>query len=133
MTVCVIVVMLRAWCCTCVFVWRQLPERAARAAEPAKKSLPFFGSTEYGDGTGAAKAHEHCPVEDIYQAGIDPLHPVPGGAKTTVRTVLCPALCPSCTPPMACGCGVWGGVWCCVQCGVQCGVADDCCACCLVQ
>ena len=27
----------------------QLPERAARAAEPAKKSLPFFGSTEYGD------------------------------------------------------------------------------------
>ncbi len=112
-----------------VFVWWQLPERAARAAEPAKKSLPFFGSTEYGDGTGAAKAHEHCPVEDIYQAGIDPLHPVPGGAKTTVRTIIGP----SCTPPMACGCGVWGGVWCCVQCGVQCGVADDCCACCLVQ
>lgn len=27
----------------------QLPERAVRAADPAKKSLPFFGSTEYGD------------------------------------------------------------------------------------
>ena len=50
----------------------QLPERAEKRASPMKKSLPFFGSTEYGDGAGAPKEFEHCPVEDIIQAAIDP-------------------------------------------------------------
>jgi hypothetical protein len=63
----------------------QLPERGEKRAEPVRKSMPFFGSTEYGDGTGAPKDAEHCPVEDIYNAGIDPDFPKPG-AKPEVRT-----------------------------------------------
>ena len=83
----------------------QLPERAEKRASPMKKSLPFFGSTEYGDGAGAPKEFEHCPVEDIIQAAIDPepAFRAPGakpgkvrrndGVVEAGRTCVAPVLC----------------------------------------
>jgi hypothetical protein len=50
----------------------QLPEKAAKPEAGARKPLPFTATTEYQDGMGAPKEEEHCPVLDIYRAGLDP-------------------------------------------------------------
>ena len=117
--------------CVCVCVSLppfvvQLPSRAPKAAEAARKTLPFTGTTEYQDGAGAIKETEHCPVLDIYAAGIDPDYSPPKGKPVRSPVCLYVFVCVSVFVCVLCVTLPRWCVWTCSMWSARCTVSRSC-------